>query len=77
MAALATLHHARLIQGRCKYLRRHSLERYNLMWLLLLMFAVCLVFLVGGLVYFPFFVYVAVSVADGVRASEVGGWFSR
>jgi hypothetical protein len=42
------------------------------MQLLLLLFAVYLVFLVGNLVYFPFFVYVAVSITVGVRASKVG-----
>jgi hypothetical protein len=45
------------------------------MQLLLLLFAVCLVFLaVGNLVYFPFFVYVAVSATAGVRASKGGGF---
>jgi hypothetical protein len=49
------------------------------MQLLLLMFAVCLVFvfLVGNLVCFPFFVYVTASATVGVRASGVGRWFSR
>jgi hypothetical protein len=39
------------------------------MQLLLLLFAVYLVFLVGNLVYFPFFVYVAVSVGALVRTN--------
>jgi hypothetical protein len=49
------------------------------MQLLLLLFAVYLVFLVGvgNLVNLPFFVYVAVSTTAGVRASKVGRWFSR
>jgi hypothetical protein len=41
-----------------------------LMQLLLLLFAVCLVFLVGNLVDFPFFIYVTADVTAGVSGFE-------
>jgi hypothetical protein len=40
------------------------------MQLLLLLFAVCLVFLVGNLVDFPFFIYVTVDATAGVSGFE-------